>query len=186
MVWCTTWRCTLERLQPVLANQISRHQATLSSDYFAQFHVMFGTKFTLTTGLPVRNFSRHSGNKESHAWERTVRINRVQGCTMPSDANMKKQGRGTTEIKTATVDDVELRAIKWFDNRGVVRLSSFATVDPVQMIQHWDKKNKEYAQIKCPSAVLLYNQFMSGVDLLDSLLALYRISVRSKKWYHRL
>jgi len=26
---------------------------------------------------------------------------------------------------------------------------------------------------------------MGGVDLLDSLLALYRIPVRSKKWYHR-
>ena len=27
---------------------------------------------------------------------------------------------------------------------------------------------------------------MGGVDLLDSLLVLYRIPVRSKKWYHRL
>ena len=32
----------------------------------------------------------------------------------------------------------------------------------------------------------MYNQFMGGVDLLDSLLALYCIPVRSKKWYHRL
>jgi hypothetical protein len=27
---------------------------------------------------------------------------------------------------------------------------------------------------------------MGGVDLLDSLLGLYRIHIRSKKWYHRL
>lgn len=27
---------------------------------------------------------------------------------------------------------------------------------------------------------------MGGVDLLDSLIALYRNKVRSKKWYHRL
>jgi hypothetical protein len=27
---------------------------------------------------------------------------------------------------------------------------------------------------------------MGGVDLLDSLMGLYRITIRSKKWYHRL
>ncbi|RXN11698.1 piggyBac transposable element-derived 3-like protein [Labeo rohita] len=31
-----------------------------------------------------------------------------------------------------------------------------------------------------------YNQHMGGVDLLDSLIALYRTKIRSKKWYHRL
>ena len=32
----------------------------------------------------------------------------------------------------------------------------------------------------------LYIQFMGGVDLLDGLLSLYRIHIRSKKWYHKL
>ena len=35
-----------------------------------------------------------------------------------------------------------------------------------------------------PSIVRIYNQFMGGVDLLDSLLPLYRIPVQSTKWYH--
>jgi hypothetical protein len=34
--------------------------------------------------------------------------------------------------------------------------------------------------------VPVYNKFMSGVDLLDSLIALYRIKIRSRKWYHRI
>ena len=33
-----------------------------------------------------------------------------------------------------------------------------------------------------PAIVGEYNQHMGGVDLLDMLLALYRISVKSKKW----
>ena len=37
-----------------------------------------------------------------------------------------------------------------------------------------------------PSIVTTYNQFMGGVDLLDSMLSWYRISIRSKKWYHKL
>lgn len=116
----------------------------------------------------------------------TVRINRLKGCNMPSDCEMKKQGRGATIMKTSTIDGVELRAVKWFDNRGVVLLSSFAAVEPQCIVKRWDKKKKEEVQIQCPSAVIAYNQFMGGVDLLDSLMALYRIPVRSKKWYHRL
>ncbi len=41
-------------------------------------------------------------------------------------------------------------------------------------------------KVPCPAVVKEYNKNMGGVDLLDSLLALYRIKIRSKKWYHRL
>jgi len=33
---------------------------------------------------------------------------------------------------------------------------------------------------------MIYNKFMEGVDLMDSLKALYRINIRSKKRYHRI
>ena len=35
--------------------------------------------------------------------------------------------------------------------------------------------------VPCPALVLKCNQFMGGVDLMDALVALYRIHVRSKK-----
>ena len=105
---------------------------------------------------------------------------------MPSDADMKKQGRGSTVIQMAVVDGVELGAVKWFDNRGVVLLTSYATGLPVSFVDRWNSKQKKKVQVQCPSAITMYNQFMGGVDLLDSLLALYRIPVQSKKWYHRL
>jgi len=34
------------------------------------------------------------------------------------------------------------------------------------------------------SAIIIYNKFMGGMDLMDSLTALYRINIRPKKWYH--
>lgn len=116
----------------------------------------------------------------------TVRLNRVSGCIMPSDSQMKKSGRGTSIIQVTQVDDVELRAVKWHDNRGVTLLSNFAAVEPQSTVKRWDTKAKQYKDISCPSIVMLYNKFMGGVDLLDSLLALYRICLRSKKWYHKL
>src|SRR5215469_2840803 len=33
---------------------------------------------------------------------------------------------------------------------------------------------------------MIYNTFMGGVELMESLIALYRINIRSKKWYHRI
>ena len=125
-------------------------------------------------------------HKQGIACLGTVRINRVPGCNMPSDADMKKEGRGSTVIQSAVIDGVELRALKWFDNRGVVLLTSYASGQPMSFVDRWDSKQKKKVQVQCPSAVVMYNQFMGGADLLDSLLALYRIPVRSKKWYHRL
>ena len=65
---------------------------------------------------------------------------------------------------------------------------SYAAIEPITIynIQQFQWKANRHVQVDCPSIVRTYNQFMGGVDLLDSLLALYRIPVRSKKWYHRL
>lgn len=48
----------------------------------------------------------------------TVRQNRLQVWTFCADTEMKKKGRGTFEEQQAVVDSVEVRAVKWFDNRG--------------------------------------------------------------------
>uniref|UniRef100_A0A3P9I8W3 PiggyBac transposable element-derived protein domain-containing protein n=1 Tax=Oryzias latipes TaxID=8090 RepID=A0A3P9I8W3_ORYLA len=45
---------------------------------------------------------------------------------------------------------------------------------------------KKVIRVPCPAVVREYNKNMGGVDLLDSLIALYRTKIRSKKWYHRL
>ena len=104
---------------------------------------------------------------------------------LKTDADLKKSGRGSHQERSTKVDEVSLRAIKWYDNRGVTFLTSFASANPLHTVRRWDRSTKEYKEIKRPSVVLLYNKFMGGVDLLDSLIALYRTKIRSKKWYHR-
>ena len=71
---------------------------------------------------------------------------------------------------------------------GTVRANrlTYAAIEPITNVQRFDWKLAQLIQVECPSIVVTYNQFMGGVDLLDSLPALYRITVRSKKWYHRL
>ncbi|KAK3862225.1 hypothetical protein Pcinc_031890 [Petrolisthes cinctipes] len=116
----------------------------------------------------------------------TVRVNRLPGLSFGSDKDLLKTGRGTHQEKSALVDDVEVRAVKWMDNRSVNLLSTFASVEPKGECKRYDKKKKSTVMIPCPAIVLEYNKFMGGVDLMDSLLSLYRIHTRSKKYYHKL
>ncbi|MGH0144424.1 UNVERIFIED_CONTAM: hypothetical protein FKN15_011063 [Acipenser sinensis] len=77
-------------------------------------------------------------------------------------------------------------AVKWFDNHPVTLLSTYAAANPSSTVERWDKRRKEAVQVIRPNIVKLYNQNMGGVDLLDSLIALYQTKIRSKKWYHHI
>ena len=61
----------------------------------------------------------------------TVRANCLPNCKTTPDATMKDMGRETIQLWTSDYDDVELRAIKWFDNQGVSFLSTYESVNPV-------------------------------------------------------
>ncbi|ROI52210.1 Chimeric ERCC6-PGBD3 protein [Anabarilius grahami] len=76
-------------------------------------------------------------------------------------------------------------AVKWYDNRSVTLLSDYVGAHPVTHVQGWDR-SKALIDVPCPAVVRDYNQHMGEVDLLDSLTALYRTKIRSKKWYHHL
>ncbi|XP_028676169.1 piggyBac transposable element-derived protein 3-like [Erpetoichthys calabaricus] len=115
----------------------------------------------------------------------TVQQSRLQGCSFSIDTDMKKKGRGTFEEKKVVVVNVEIRALKWFDNRGVIVARTFASAQPVSNVERWDRKSKKKVSIECPNIISLYNKFMGRVDALDALIAYYRIHIRSKKYYHR-
>lgn len=65
-------------------------------------------------------------------------------------------------------------------------LSTYVGTKPTTTKRRFCRKEKEYKDIPCPKAIELYNEHMGGVDLLDSMLGLYRIHLRSKKWYKRI
>jgi len=70
------------------------------------------------------------------------------------DTDLKKQGRDcSTVIQTAVVDGVELQAVKWFDSRAVLLLTSYASGEPMSSVDRWDSKQRKKVQVQCPSAV---------------------------------
>ena len=53
-----------------------------------------------------------------------VLANRLPNCKMRPDEDIKKNSRATIELYTLDHDDVELRAMRWFNNRSVCLIST--------------------------------------------------------------
>ena len=88
----------------------------------------------------------------------TVRANKLRNCQLPSNKTLRQKGRESAEIKICVSDNVELRAIKWFDNRVVTILTTFEAVVPSSQVKRWDHKEKKELLIDCSSAVVSYNK----------------------------
>ena len=116
----------------------------------------------------------------------TVKRNQLSGINFPPDKKMKDDGQGSHVEKECVVDNTIIRAVKWFDNNGVSLLTTFDSVHPLCDVSRYDQKNKIRISIPCPKMVCTYNKCMGGVNLLDSLIGLYRTKIRSKKYYYRI
>lgn len=117
-----------------------------------------------------------------------VRVNRFANPPLLTDKLLSKMGRGTSHeiIGTSQGQKHEIGLIKWFDNKGVVIGSNFITSGNPEVIQRWDKTNKEFIHIERPEIVGLYNKSMGGVDIHDQLISFYRIFIKSRKWTLRM
>ena len=142
-------------------------------------HLLYFDRWFTSVPLQV-----HMAGKGIHCLG-TVNVNRLPGVAFATDKEFQKSGRGTYQEKVTVVDGVQLRAIKWMDNRSVALLSTFASAEPLGECKRYDKKEKKCIMVPCPAIVHEYNQFMGGVDLMDALFALYHIHTRSKKYYHK-
>lgn len=114
----------------------------------------------------------------------TVRVNRFSKPPILDDKQLKRTGRGSYDEVTTEKGDVVL--VKWMDNRSVVLASNFVGVGQQDVVSRWDKSEKKYVNVTRPEIVKLYNHSMGGVDLLDQMIGLYRIYIRSRKWTLRL
>lgn len=69
----------------------------------------------------------------------TVRTNRLKGCPLKTDKEMKK------------IDAMgQIIANKWQDNHSVTLLSIFTDAHPVLHVERWDQTKKETIIVTCP------------------------------------
>ena len=62
-------------------------------------------------------------------------------------------------------------------------MSNLYRVEPVTNVSRFIRENRRKEQVPCPDLVRQYNSYMGGVDLLDSMVAAYRVTWRKKKWW---
>jgi len=118
----------------------------------------------------------------------TVRVPRIPGIqkSKTQEKDLIKKGRGTYEEMRSTGNPIEVTYVKWFDNKIVNIVSTFAKSRPLSVVPRFDYKQGKTIDVQCPNIIKLYNTSMGGVDLADCLIELYRINIRSKKYYFRL
>lgn len=109
----------------------------------------------------------------------TVRINRFLKPPLISDKEIKKKQRGFCD---ETISEDGIIIVKWLDNKPVCLASNYVGKDEEDQVKRWDKKKAEYIHINRPQVIKQYNHSMGGVDLLDQLISIYRIFIRSRKW----
>ncbi|XP_046679367.1 piggyBac transposable element-derived protein 3-like [Homalodisca vitripennis] len=120
-------------------------------------------------------------NKEGILMLGTFRQDRLPDFPLPPKKEMRKTNRGSTEEYTTTENDSCISIVTWHDNDVVTIGSTFCGALPMETIQRYDRKEKQYIVIQCPKIVKIYNKHMGGVDLMDSHIGMHHIKIKSKK-----
>lgn len=72
---------------------------------------------------------------------------------------------------------------RWNDNSVVTLASNCHGIKPVGSVRRWSRAEGRQVSITQPALINKYNSNMGGVDRMDQNIAVYRISIRSRKWW---
>lgn len=109
----------------------------------------------------------------------TLRSNRMGDCKLTDSKVIGKKGRGTVESKCSK----DVLVIQWVDNKPVIVATNVHPLEPSKIAHRYSRREKIKYPIKMPLPIAKYNQNMGGVDVFDQSVSVYRIRIRSKKWY---
>ena len=97
-----------------------------------------------------------------------------------------KPERGWYSTKTLKIQDVNLYATQWFDNKPVTLLSSFWSPEQEGSVQRFDRNKNQFVTIEEPQCILTYNKHMGFVDEINfvkSYLGRFRVTHCSSRAY---
>ncbi|KAJ4438316.1 hypothetical protein ANN_14258 [Periplaneta americana] len=114
----------------------------------------------------------------------TSGIVNCKDCTLKTDNELKKLGRGSFDFRSEA--EKNAIALKWYDNKAVHLVSSYKERNPVENVKQWSVAEGKHIDIPKPKIVKKYNCFIGGVDLHDILVVLYRSNIGVKQFYLRI
>ena len=107
-----------------------------------------------------------------------VRKQRMSGCQLTGEKELKKVGRGAVDWKVTS--DTNVCMVRWLDNGIVTLVSSFAAVAEMDKVKRWSESKKEHVMVDRPLCVRLHNKYMGSVDNNDRMISYYRIKAKTK------
>lgn len=111
----------------------------------------------------------------------TIRQNRLENCPLRNNKALEKAPRGSSEFCLDAGANVIV--VAWRDNKVVHLASNVIGVEPFCSASRWCRAQNQRVNISQPNVVRFYNTTMGGVDRADQNVSLYRISMRTKKWW---
>lgn len=131
----------------------------------------------LFTSFPLLNKMSEMGI----AGTGTVRQNRLHKVPIVDKKEMSKKTVERGAQKVVYNEDQIL--VCWKDNKPVYIATNKYTGESKTTARRWSSSQKKKIQVPIPEVIRKYNDGMGGVDLLDSMVAVYRVPYRTKKWY---
>jgi len=111
----------------------------------------------------------------------TIRQNHTENCPVRNDSTLDKAAHGTTKSYLEPGDNIVV--VAWRDNKTVTLASNSASAEPKGTVSRWCRQQRKRINISQPNIIHVYNSTMGGVDRADQHVSLYRISLRTKKWW---
>ena len=182
VVWRMTSSCTMAR-DRMYHRVVDINPATLLSSYARPCQLTWTSKYISTIGLPSWSY-RSSCSDVLYGQLGLYGPNRMRGCEMKTEKELKKEGRGASDYRVDTKSG--LAVVRWLDSSAVQLSSTHVAIQPKSTIKRWDKKQRKHVEVECPAIVKEYNEHMGGVDLFDMLMALYKMDHKSRTWYRRI
>ena len=103
---------------------------------------------------------------------------------LKTDKELKKLRRGAMDWRVDANSGITV--IRWYNNGLVQLASSYLGNQNGNNVIRWSANENKKIEIERPAIVQECNAHIHGVDLRDMLLALYRVRVRSTKFYMRI
>nr|XP_053644345.1 piggyBac transposable element-derived protein 3-like isoform X2 [Cherax quadricarinatus] len=114
----------------------------------------------------------------------TVRENR---CGKPDLMPIKQMEKNIVDRGNFSFKNNDgVLVVRWKDNKVVTLLTSDVGINPVSLVERYNKVTKSKTELQCPAVIKNYNANMGGIDKSNMLVDLYKTPMKSKRWYMRL
>ncbi|XP_049947674.1 piggyBac transposable element-derived protein 3-like [Schistocerca serialis cubense] len=166
---------TDNKQEPLGARAINELTSMIPEPEYPNYKLFFDNFFTSVDTLITLGKSKMKATG-------TIREIRTNACPLTDSKRMaKEKERGFYNYMFDKENKVLV--VKWSDNKPVCVATNYSIITPLSSTKRYSQAKKKEISVTMPPLTEAYNAHMGGVDLLDKQISLYKMRIRSKKWW---